>query len=306
MANRELEYVCCLAEHRSITQAAKALGLTQPALSIFLRNLETRLNIKLFEHVGKTLVLTYAGERYVHYAREMMLMDRAMAEELSELRAEDNGQLSLTCMLPRSTYIVPQTIPAFKRMYSNVSIQLYEELSYETLEKNILEGRAFLGIGNFQSTSPSITSVPLTEEEMLLALSADHPLARKLGVRPGDPPRMVDLDELEDTPLIVPRDTRTAEAQHTVFNKQKHRHPVFLETKNIENSLRLCAEGFGVTFLCSTHIHFPYLPENLVFLSTNEPDARFMLYLLHRTNAYIPSYIQSYITLLQQYAEGKL
>ena len=58
MGFRELEYVRALAEYRSITKAAKAVGLTQPAMSMFLRSLEGQLGAPLFERVGKGLILT--------------------------------------------------------------------------------------------------------------------------------------------------------------------------------------------------------------------------------------------------------
>ena len=84
MGFRELEYVRALAEYRSITKAAKAVGLTQPAMSMFLRSLEGQLGAPLFERVGKGLILTYAGERYLHYANEILLTEQEMRTELSE------------------------------------------------------------------------------------------------------------------------------------------------------------------------------------------------------------------------------
>ena len=306
MSYRDLDYICCLAEQRSITKAAKVLNITQPALSIFLRNLEQRLDTRLFEHVGKSLVPTYAGERYLYYAREIRIMQKAMEEELVELKEEGTGCLSLTCMLPRSTYLVPETIPAFKQCYPNVTIQLYEEVSYSALERNILDGRAFLGVGNFFSKDSNITSVTLGEEEILLAVYADHPVVKRMHAKPGDPPRPIDLREFKYDPLIVPKNTRSAEVQQALFDKINPKPSIFLETRNIENALRLCSEGMGITFLCNSHSRFKFLPPNIVFFSTAEPEAKMELYLLHRTNAYIPAYVQYYIELLRKYAGGNL
>lgn len=202
--------------------------------------------------------------------------------------------------------MIPETIPTFRRRYPHVKIQLYEELTYNAIERNILDGRAFLGVANYFSKAPNITSVVLGEEELLLTAYADHPVVKRLGVEPGDPPRLVDIGEFKDTPLIVPKDTRTAEIAQTVLQKQNPDQPVFLETRNIENSLRLCSEGLGMTFLCDSHIHFKYLPKNLVFFSTAAPEAKMLLYLLYRSNAYIPSYIQAYIDMLRDYAKGRL
>ena len=59
---KEQEYVCALAENGTITAAAKELFISQPALSIYINNLEKSLGVQLFERVGKQFILTYAGE----------------------------------------------------------------------------------------------------------------------------------------------------------------------------------------------------------------------------------------------------
>ena len=299
MGFRELEYVRALAEYRSITKAAKAVGLTQPAMSMFLRNLEGQLGAPLFERVGKGLILTYAGERYLHYANEILLTEQEMRTELSEFGSEGHGCLTLACMLPRSTYLVPMTIPAFKEHCPEVGIQLYEEIAYSDIEKDLLEGRAFLGIGNWQSKDPRLSAEVLREEELLLAVDENHVVAKSLGGKPGDPPMAVDYQNFKDDPVIVPKGTTTAGLQQEFSRAYNPSQPIFLETRNIENALRLAAEGFGLTFLCDTHINFQYLPKNLVFFSVGIP--KMTLYLLRRANSYTPSYVHTYIDILRQY-----
>ena len=62
---KEQQYVCELARCRNLTKAAQNLFISQPALSIYISNLENSLGVKLFERIGKSFILTYAGERYV-------------------------------------------------------------------------------------------------------------------------------------------------------------------------------------------------------------------------------------------------
>lgn len=299
MAFRELEYVRALAEYRSITKAAKAMGLTQPAMSMFLRTLEASLGTSLFERMGKGLILTYAGERYLHYANEILLTEQEMLTELSEFGEEGHGCLSIACMLPRSTYLVPMTIPVFKEQCPEVGIQLCEEIDYGDMEKDLLDGRAFLGIGNWRSKDPRLTAEVLREEELLLAVNENHVIARSLGVKPGDPPAPIDYQNFQNDPIIVSKGTRTAALREEFCRAYNPNQPIFLETRNIENALRLASEGFGVTFLCDTHIRFQYLPQNLVFFSAGIP--KMTLYLIRRANAYIPSYVHTYIDILHRY-----
>ncbi len=196
-------------------------------------------------------------------------------------------------------YLVPMTIPAFKEHCPEVGIQLYEEIAYSDIEKDLLEGRAFLGIGNWQSKDPRLSAEVLREEELLLAVDENHVVAKSLGVKPGDPPMAVDYQNFKDDPVIVPKGTTTAGLQQEFSRAYNPSQPIFLETRNIENALRLAAEGFGLTFLCDTHINFQYLPKNLVFFSVGIP--KMTLYLLRRANSYTPSYVHTYIEILRQY-----
>ena len=139
----------------------------------------------------------------------------------------------------------------------------------------------------------------LREEELLLAVDENHVVAKSLGVKPGDPPMAVDYQNFKDDPVIVPKGTTTAGLQQEFSRAYNPSQPIFLETRNIENALRLAAEGFGLTFLCDTHINFQYLPKNLVFFSVGIP--KMTLYLLRRANSYTPSYVHTYIDILRQY-----
>ncbi|MEG2733325.1 MAG: LysR family transcriptional regulator, partial [Clostridium sp.] len=79
---KEQQYVCALAEQQNITRAAEKLFISQPALSIYIGNLEKMLGVKLFERVGKRFILTYVGEKYVEKAREMLRLEEEFGEEL--------------------------------------------------------------------------------------------------------------------------------------------------------------------------------------------------------------------------------
>ncbi len=91
MNMKEQQYVCVLAECGSITRAAKELYISQPALSIYINNLEKSLNVKLFERVGKRFILTYAGERYVEKARAMLRLEEEFEEELKDITGNYTG-----------------------------------------------------------------------------------------------------------------------------------------------------------------------------------------------------------------------
>ena len=71
------------------------LFISQPALSIYISNLENSLGVKLFERIGKSFILTYAGERYVETAKKMLDLNEGFEQELQEIVGEYKGCVRL-------------------------------------------------------------------------------------------------------------------------------------------------------------------------------------------------------------------
>ena len=78
---KDLSYVLAIAKYQNITKAANALYITQPTLTKFLQNLESDLGQKLFRKLGHRFVLTYAGERYVAKATEILNLKKELDQE---------------------------------------------------------------------------------------------------------------------------------------------------------------------------------------------------------------------------------
>ena len=81
---KEQSYVCMLAQTGSITTAAKLLEISQPALTLYIQNLERNLGVKLFDRVGKRFVLTYPGQLYVDTARQMLALKEGFDGKLKQ------------------------------------------------------------------------------------------------------------------------------------------------------------------------------------------------------------------------------
>ena len=102
MEVKEQRYVCTLAETGNLTKAADQLFISQPALSIYISNLEKRLGTPLFERRGKRFVLTQAGERYVWHARKILEEASAFDSEFTNLISDQSGRLRLGIPVART------------------------------------------------------------------------------------------------------------------------------------------------------------------------------------------------------------
>ena len=95
MNSKAQEYILTIARERSLSRAAEKLFITQPALSLFLSRLEEQLQIRLFERTSRGLTLTYAGERYVAFARNCLAMERSFDQELCDIQACRKGRIRI-------------------------------------------------------------------------------------------------------------------------------------------------------------------------------------------------------------------
>ena len=111
---KEQEYVCALAENGTITAAAKELFISQPALSIYINNLEKSLGVRLFERVGKQFILTYAGEQYVEKAKLILQLSHELDEKLKEITADASASGSSCAGQPD---FCPLLLPLTKRSF---------------------------------------------------------------------------------------------------------------------------------------------------------------------------------------------
>ena len=140
---RELSYVIAIAKHHNITKAAESLYVSQPTLSKFLSSLEKDLGLKLFRKMGHKYMLTYAGERYVDRANQILRLKSELDLELADIIKRDVGVLNVAFAHMRCTYLLPETLPAFQKMHPNVKVNVFEGPSAEN-DQRLLDGQVEL------------------------------------------------------------------------------------------------------------------------------------------------------------------
>ena len=126
---RELSYVNAIAKYQNITRASEALYVSQPNLSKFLSTLEDELGLKLFDRAEKKYIPTYAGRRYLDYARQILDMKSNLDAELDDIIKRDVGVLNIGLPNMRCAYMLPKTLPAFNKEYPNVKVNIFEGTS---------------------------------------------------------------------------------------------------------------------------------------------------------------------------------
>ena len=97
---KEQKYVCTLAECKSLTRASERLYISQPALSLYINNVEKILGARLFERNGRKFELTWLGKQYVEKASQMLELERQFEAVMRRTEQENAGQVRTENVLP--------------------------------------------------------------------------------------------------------------------------------------------------------------------------------------------------------------
>jgi len=120
---KQLRIFAAVAEQRNYTQAAKSLFLTQPAVSMQIKQLEEQAGMPLFERSGKQVQLTEAGDELLHHARLIHQQLEEAQQVMEEIRGLKRGSLHLT-MASTANYFAPRLLAAFCNRYPDIQVSL--------------------------------------------------------------------------------------------------------------------------------------------------------------------------------------
>ena len=120
---RQLQVFEAVARQLSYTRAAEELHLTQPAVSMQIKQLESSVGLALFEQLGKRVFMTQAGETMLRHAQTIMRHLGIAQEEMDELKGVDSGRLRIA-VASTVNYFATRLLASFTRLHPSVQITL--------------------------------------------------------------------------------------------------------------------------------------------------------------------------------------
>lgn len=298
---KELQYVLCIAKNNSISKAAKELYISQPSLSKYLQNLEKNLNIKLFDRMGNNFILTYAGQKYIECAKDILRIKKDLDDEFSDILNHKKGRMNIACSIIRSPYLIPETIPKFKEKYPNVDINFIEETESNRLDKLLISGEADLAIFNYSGNNPMLCCELIKDEELLLAVSRSHPLIKSGKEIDGCQFPWIDLKNFKDDNFILNDiEQKSGEMTEEILLKLNMKPNILLRTRSVECAIRLASYGYGISFGLETHLKNMNLEVHPMYFSIGNPKVTTKLFAVYRKGSYFPQYLRDYIDIVKQ------
>lgn len=298
---KDMSYVIAVAKYQNITKAANSLYITQPTLTKFIQNLEQNLGQKLFKKAGNRFLLTYAGERYVEKAGEILQLKKELDYEMSDIIKSDIGVLNIAFPMMRGTYLIPCTLPIFKSLYPNVKIHIRESAS-SSLEAMILSGETDLAFFNAPVKSREVDCEIISHEEMLLVMSNRHPLAGSGVRRDGYRYPWFDLAGLVDDIFILQEPgQRSRQVVDRVLQDLNIVPKKTLVTSNIHAGAELASKGYGIAFVTDTHLKHMNFHDQISCFSFGRHRTIIDFVAAYRKNSYLNYHAMEYIKIVKDF-----
>ena len=241
-----------VAELRTVSKAAVQLRIAQPALSRQIAALEDELGLKLFDRVGRGLVLTGAGEQLLQDCRSVLDSVSAVGERARLLRRGDAGLLKVAASPQNVENVLSGFLPVFAVRYPNVQVRLFEAVGLENL--GMLErGEVHLGQNLLHAVHPDDPRFGVYPFGMVELHAA---FAKSLSIGNGD---SIDIGRLAPHPLLLLDSgfsiRRTFDA---ACRLARLKQDVVFESRAPHTLLALAEAGQGVAIIPSAMRTHPY------------------------------------------------
>ena len=275
---RDLQVFLSVSKHLNYTRAGQEINLSQPSVSVRIRQLEAELGVKLFEQLGKKVVLTDAGQLLVPYANRVIAAVDDAHHAIDELQGLERGSLRIGASTTPGMYLVPQVVAQFKHSHPKIEIHLRIKDTRE-VENGVLSNEFDFGFVGGHLATREVSAVPWLTDELLLVVSPGHRLAGKKTVRKED---------LSDERFIVrefgsaTRATIVAQLQQANFELA-----TVIELENPESIKRAVQSGLGIAFISKFAISTELRAKTLIAIRVRDLTINRELKIVHRKDKHL-------------------
>ena len=237
----QLRYVATVIASRSMRQAARELGITQPSLSQQIQRLEEDLGVVLFVRGSAGVNPTSAAELLEPHIRAMLRAERTIRQAASSISTATVGRVRIGAVPTACRTLLPNAVRQFRKDHPNIEFEVTELGSHQVWE-GVTNADFDLGlISRVASDAPlsSVTTVDLTASQAVMCVPTDHPLAHTQVITP---------DDLVGEPLIVFQRGFLLRRIFDEMNSDDRLTAIF-HTASIDTARALVSAGVGLAVL---------------------------------------------------------
>jgi LysR family hydrogen peroxide-inducible transcriptional activator len=239
---KQLRYLSALAEHRHFGRAAEACAVSQPALSMQIRDMEKSLSAQLVERRPGEVVLTEIGREVVARGDQMLASARDIEDFARHSNAVLSGQLTLGVIPTLAPYVLPRVLPTLQERYPALQVEL-RETQTRVLIDELARGALDVVMLALPVSDADVETAPLFDDPFLLAVPATDPRSMNGRIAPRD----IDRDR-----LILLEEGHCLRDQALAFcagGSSRRGGSVGLGATSLATVMQMVANGYGVTLV---------------------------------------------------------
>ena len=292
MDSQNLTAFLAVAQTGSFSLAAEQLHLTQPAISKRIALLESQLNVRLFDRVGRSVSLTEAGQLLIERARHILRDIDDTRQALSNLSGQVSGRLSIATSHHIGLHRLPPILKAFNQQYPEVSLDI-RFVDSEWAYGGVKRGEIELGIITIapdkikQQQASRFIAREIWHDDLIFMVAKTHPLAAE---------RKPTLEAISHHPAVFPgRNTFTRSIVQSHFEKSALALDVIMESNYLETLKMMVGIGLAWSVLPRT-----MLTEDCTDITPKNMSMSRSLGYVHHQDRTLSNAGQALINLLEQ------
>ncbi len=271
----------------SFTKAAQEIHLTQSALSGLIKELESNLDLKLFDRTTRQLSLSAAGQELLPAALRILNEAESLADEVKSLKNLGQGKVRIAVTQQLASTSLSAILAQFKVANPNIALSIID-CGVEAVQQNVRDATVDIGIGPERSLGYGLQQKFLFSLPFNLVTHPSNKLARRTSVTWGD---------LEQEPLITLDGSFTELLADDLFRGARHNLAnVAYKVKFMSTALSMAKHGLGAT-LCLPYVSEWVAQNGLVMIPIKEPEISRRFFLYSRKNRNLSPAVESFIKL---------
>jgi LysR family transcriptional regulator, hydrogen peroxide-inducible genes activator len=237
---KQLRYFSTVARTGHFGAAAEQCGVTQPALSMQIQELEKELGLQLLERARKGVGLTTGGREIADRAARVLAEVRDLVDSARHLSGQFSGPLRLGAIPTIAPYLLPQLLPLIRARHPNLDLHLRETRTHRLLQE-LVDGDLDLVLLALPTDHPGIETLSLFEDRFLLAVPASRSIAKNVRATP---------DLVRENRLLLLEEGHCLRDQALAFCELRQVESIdTFGASSLSTIVQMVSNGLGLTLL---------------------------------------------------------
>ncbi len=304
-------YVYTLYKERSFTKAAQTLFISQPSLSVAIKNIESQLGAPLFERTAGLVTPTEIGREYILTAEKIMNAEHDFQNKINDIYELQTGEISVGGTNYLCSYVLPKIINQFTSLFPKINVTLTEANS-KALREMVQSDQLDIIIDSFDEIPEGFEGEKLADEKILLCLPTDRKINNKLkkfrilpediftGTSNINSSTTVPINMFKDENFVLLKSENDMyKRAYKVFQDAGVTPNVIFRVDQMNTSYALAESGMGACFVTDTLLKYGRLQGNVAFYDVDNTSHR-TLYIAHKNHKYRTKAMSKFIQISKE------